>query len=389
MKNKNSLLKLLIPAAMMLAVTSCSGTITPDPVKNDTGNVVTEKNITEDNSERTEEKTEDSSVDINTSPLENSSDNISDTSLKAKDSPFEDNTWAVFLVSPSLSAYDTKEQGDEILGVLSRDSVIGEVASLSAAADPPPVINTYGTDVITAGGPVDTSLLAYGRLSEIPDSFLNAMVDDMRTELGEGYGGHNSGSGMGYRTFYQASYDASTGWLQANQVNGYWARTLGAFSEHCAGVAVDFDISYQNSEFLEYTGSQNREGGASANAEFSWLADNAHKYGFIWRYKIDGADESAGGNRTGTIREGWHWRFTGVYHATRFWEKCAADTDDDGIADKGYMTNDNYIWEDYYYENISGNSDYPQSEYEAFTMFYDSEKGNRCSWDEYSEIINK
>lgn len=257
---------------------------------------------------------------------------------------FEDNVWATFLVSPSVPAYKTQEQGYEILDVLCEDSIIGRVASLSRMSPAPEEAIAYDTTVITAGGPVDYNSLAYGKLSEVPDSFLNAMIEDMQLDIGDSYGGHSSGSGMGYRTFYQASYDADTGNLQVNQTNGYWARTLGAFSEHCAGVAVDFDVSYQNSEYLESTGAENKAGENAANKEFKWLANNAHKYGFIWRFKIDGSDESASGFQTGTIMEGWHWRFVGVYHATKFWEQCAIDTDENGQLDSGYMIRDDYIW---------------------------------------------
>ena len=296
---------------------------------------------------------------------------------------FVDNKWAAFLVSPSLPAYDTAEKGNAILTVLSSDSVIGSVALASLNAPAPAPTTAYGADVITAGGPVAEASLAHGRLSEVADSFLNALSADMKGAIGLEYGEHDGGAGMGYRTFYQASYDVTTGGLQVNQENGYWARTLGAYSEHCAGLAVDFNISYNSSEFIESTGSVNREGTAPANKEFTWLADNAHKYGFIWRYKIDGDTTSATGQRTGTIYEGWHWRFVGVYNATKFWEKCAADTDGDGILDKGYMTNDNYVWEDYYNEYIANDPSYPHSEYEAFTSFYNSEAGNKCTHEEY------
>lgn len=296
---------------------------------------------------------------------------------------FVDNKWAAFLVSPALPAYDTAEKGNAILTVLSSDSVIGSVALASLNATAPAPTTAYGAEVITAGGPVAESSLAHGRLSEVPDSFLNALSADMKSAIGLEYGEHDGGAGMGYRTFYQASYDVATGGLQVNQENGYWARTLGAYSEHCAGLAVDFNISYNSSEFIESTGAVNREGTAPANKEFTWLADNAHKYGFIWRYKIDGDTTSATGQRTGTIYEGWHWRFVGVYNATKFWEKCAADTDGDGVLDKGYMTNDNYVWEDYYNEYIANDSSYPHSEYEAFTGFYNAEAGNKCTYEEY------
>lgn len=297
---------------------------------------------------------------------------------------YVDNIWAAFLVSPNEPAYTNAKDGYRILDVLCQDSVIGDIASMSRNAEAPEDTVAYDEKVITAGGPVSTANLAFGKLSEIPDSFLNAMVSDMKAEIGEEYGNHSGGAGMGYRTFYQASYEADGGYLQVNQQDGYWARTLGAYSEHCAGVAVDFDISYNNSEQLESTGRYNRGESTPANAEFTWLADNAHKYGFIWRYKISGSADSVYGMKTGTIREGWHWRFVGVYNATKFWEKCASDTNGDGVPDAGYMTNDNYIWEDYYIENIYPDQRYPRNMLEAFTEFYNTSSGTKCTWDEYN-----
>jgi len=299
-----------------------------------------------------------------------------------EDNEFIDNAWAAFLVSPAQPAYTKAEDGYRILDVLCKDSVIGDIASMSRDAQAPEDTMAYDDKVITAGGPVSTGNLAYGRLAEIPQSYLDAMVAQMKEDIGYEYGEHSKGAGMGYRTFYQASYDSENGGLQVNQENGYWARTLGAYSEHCAGVAIDFDISYDNSEYISAAGRWNRGEKTPANVEFTWLADNAHKYGFIWRFKIDGSSDSFYGMKTGTIREGWHWRFVGVYNATKFWEACASDIDGDGTPE-GYTTNDNYIWEDYYVENIHGNARYPQDMLEAFTKFYNSPEGTRCSYDEY------
>ncbi len=306
-----------------------------------------------------------------------------DVQLSDEPEEYIDNVWASFLVSPAQPGYTDARRGYEILDVLCKDPVIGEIASMSREAEAPEDTVAYDEKVITAGGPVSTANLAYGKLTEVPQSFLNAMVSDMKKEIGEEYGEHSGGSGMGYRTFYQASYDAEYGDLQVNQTGGYWARTLGAYSEHCAGVAVDFDISYNNSEYLESAGRFNRGSKTPANTEFTWLADNAHRYGFIWRYKIGGASDTFYGMKTGTIMEGWHWRFVGVYNATKFWEKCAEDSDGDGVPDKGYMKNDNYVWEDYYVENIAQSTDFPHDEHEALVKFYNSPEGNKCTYEEY------
>lgn len=370
MQRKTNFLSALI-LSLSFSLVSCSGEVSLTPeISNSNYETETAANSLTNSEETNPETTE-----------------ASDQNNAEK--PFIDNIWAAFLVNPENPAYTEREQGEEILKILSEDSVIGNVASLSYSAGSPDDTVIYDTEVITVGGPVEYSSLAYGDLSEVPDSFLNAMVMQMKKDIGENYGEHSSGSGMGYRTFYQASYDVDTGMLQVSQENGYWARTLGVFSEHCAGVAVDFDISFHNSEFLEKNGTDNKKGGTAANEEFTWLAENAHKYGFIWRYKIDGADETQNGYKTGTIREGWHWRFVGVYHATQFWNICAADTDADGIPDSGYEQNDNYVWEDYFYEYLNENSLYPQNEYEAFTEYYNSDKGNKCTFDEYRKIISE
>ena len=67
---------------------------------------------------------------------------------------------------------------------------------------------------------------------------------------------------------------------------------------------------------------------------------------------------------------------------------CAADTDSDGIPDAGYEQNDDYVWEDYYYEYISDNPSYPENEYDAICNFYNSPDGNKCTYNEYQEMIS-
>lgn len=72
-------------------------------------------------------------------------------------------------------------------------------------------------------------------------------------------------------------------------------------SEHQTGLAIDVSsasVGYQLTQGLEQT----KEG--------KWLADNAHKYGFIVRYQRAFEDE------TGYMYEPWHLRYIGVEHAT-------------------------------------------------------------------------
>ena len=73
-------------------------------------------------------------------------------------------------------------------------------------------------------------------------------------------------------------------------------------SEHQTGLAVD----------MHNMSAASREFGKTIEAK--WLADNAHKFGFILRYPADKVDV------TGISYEPWHFRFVGRYHATKMYE---------------------------------------------------------------------
>lgn len=76
-------------------------------------------------------------------------------------------------------------------------------------------------------------------------------------------------------------------------------------SEHQAGLAVDLASLSSNSSFEN-------------TREYSWLLDNAHKYGFILRYPDEYSDI------TGYKFESWHWRYIGADAATRMHEEGIA-----------------------------------------------------------------
>lgn len=292
-----------------------------------------------------------------------------------------DNKWATFIVSPTRPAFTTSEQAKEILNVFANDSSpkVSSAARESLEATGITVdltssdfkggagLDQFPNGYSDFGGECKT--YARGELMSIAESFVKAMISDMQSEIGTEYGVRSTGDGMGYRTFYHAGIGAHT-------TNGYWSRTLGAFSEHCLGVAQDFTYTLG----LDHASGTGAEQSAN-NPEFAWLANNAHKYGFIWRFKITGEDVSVTNQKTGTIYEDWHWRFVGVYHATKFWEKCSN-------GEQGYVTNDSYIWEDYWEQNIKGKSDYPQSCYDAITSFYSSDN-TKCNYSQYKASLEK
>lgn len=69
-------------------------------------------------------------------------------------------------------------------------------------------------------------------------------------------------------------------------------------SEHQTGLAMDLSVDGTLSEEFENT------------KQFDWLNENAHKYGYILRYKKDKV------YMTGYTYEPWHYRYVGVEVAT-------------------------------------------------------------------------
>lgn len=86
------------------------------------------------------------------------------------------------------------------------------------------------------------------------------------------------------------------------------------YSEHHTGLAVDLD-----NKNLSYTNFENTK-------EFSWMQENAYKYGFILRYPKDTTI-------TGYIYEPWHYRYVGIEVSK-------------------YIFENNITFEEYYYEFI-------------------------------------
>lgn len=122
---------------------------------------------------------------------------------------------------------------------------------------------------------------------------LQNMFDDARAE------GLHLFVAAGYRTEeeQQRLLDEKT---EAYEYEGYseseaarlakqWVAVPGT-SEHQIGIAVDVnaDTTYSSSDDV-----------------YGWLAENAHKYGFIKRYPSDKTDI------TGVINEPWHFRYVG------------------------------------------------------------------------------
>ena len=101
----------------------------------------------------------------------------------------------------------------------------------------------------------------------------------------------------GYRSFDEQSelksrYNMVYGEGTANQFSASQG-----YSEHQLGTAVDFSVKGMNGSLAGFE-----------NTEFyTWLLNNAHKYGFVISYPEENPSY---------IFEPWHWRFVGVELAT-------------------------------------------------------------------------
>ena len=86
---------------------------------------------------------------------------------------------------------------------------------------------------------------------------------------------------------------------EAKELAEKWVAVPGT-SEHQLGIAVDINADEEK---------------CKAEDVYSWLAKNAHKYGFINRYPADKTEI------TGIIYEPWHYRYVGKSAAAEMYEK--------------------------------------------------------------------
>ena len=131
---------------------------------------------------------------------------------------------------------------------------------------------------------------------------LQAMFDDARAQavypiVREGYRTHEEQKKI-YRDRIFSYVLEGNGLSRAKKLAESWVAVPGT-SEHELGLAIDI----------------NADGARSSNDEvYSWLAENAWKYGFILRYP-QGKEEV-----TGIDYEPWHYRYVGKEAAEKIHE---------------------------------------------------------------------
>lgn len=109
----------------------------------------------------------------------------------------------------------------------------------------------------------------------------------------------------GYRTydFQKQLLDDEIRNVGAEEAAKWVAKPGG--SEHHTGLAVDFNLFYDDGTSDKYTGEGN----------YKWINENAHSYGFVVRYPEHKS------NLTGISYEPWHFRYVGEPHAKIMKEK--------------------------------------------------------------------
>lgn len=131
---------------------------------------------------------------------------------------------------------------------------------------------------------------------------LNAAVmeplNKMMKEFTEFVGDSDIMVTSGYRSYDEQEmiYDNKALYREDNNIQ--WVAFPGG-SEHHTGYAMDFGLYTDNGKSYTFSG----------EGIYSYILDNAHKYGFILRYPEDKTDI------TGIFYESWHFRYIGQPHA--------------------------------------------------------------------------
>jgi D-alanyl-D-alanine carboxypeptidase len=170
---------------------------------------------------------------------------------------------------------------------------------LSRAYEPADLvsINPYFSDAITLGYPTTVREPVL-----VP---LQAMIDDMQTA------GLQPLIISGYRS-YASQAIAYQKWLTQNPETASILSAPPGFSEHQLGTTIDFS----SPELADIVGEPEIQFHTYfyQTSEGSWLANNAHLYGFTLSYP------RAAFALTGFYYEPWHFRYIGIELATMLYE---------------------------------------------------------------------
>lgn len=156
----------------------------------------------------------------------------------------------------------------------------------------------------TDGSEVETVELTNGeRVDKRIYSQLQKMFDAARTDgvypiVASGYRTKSKQEELYYDKIAEGKAEGMSE-EEAKEAAELWVAIPGT-SEHQLGLSVDINADGVHS---------------AGNEVYDWLAENAHKYGFINRYPADKTEI------TGVANEPWHYRYVGVKAATEIYNR--------------------------------------------------------------------
>ena len=202
-----------------------------------------------------------------------------------------------------VSAQKNFQQTENISDSITNDKIIS--TAISSPKSDSLLLLVNNTNAIPGDYSFELTMLSNGiYINSMIYMDLQEMFDVMRSEgiypvVGEGYRTEQQQCDM--MQMYINDY-ISQGFSQQEAVElakNYVAEPR--HSEHETGLAVDINADDKN--------------GSSNDEVYSWLSENAYKYGFILRYP-QGKE-----NITGINYEPWHYRYVGKKHAEKIFDE--------------------------------------------------------------------
>lgn len=201
------------------------------------------------------------------------------------------------------AALNTKDSS--YLLIVNKSNPLGESFEPSSISELPSSIVTKATSVEK-----NTAIAAEALIAELRANGFNDIY------ITSGYRSFERQSVLfNYYTNEEMKKDSSLSRAEAELLaEAYSARP--GYSEHQSGLCIDL-IGNSMTDLINY-GSETATEGDVGFAElevYSWLLENAHKFGFILRYPENKTSV------TGYDYESWHYRFVGVDAAAKMYKK--------------------------------------------------------------------
>ena len=185
--------------------------------------------------------------------------------------------------------------GDGFLGIFQTQAQEDRPWNLILVNKDNPIPKNYSVNLLELSNGEKVDERIYPKLQEMFDA---ARADGIYPVVVAGYRTHEVQQRI-LDEKIQAYKDEGYSRDEAKKLAESWVAVPGT-SEHELGIAVDINADTSL---------------CTSDALYTWLADNAYKYGFIYRYPQDKTDI------TGVINEPWHYRYVGVEAAKEIYDQ--------------------------------------------------------------------